>query len=136
MHFLNSIVATLLLAGGALAQASSATVNVHVVTVSNSTGKELKFSPNNIKAAVGDMVQFQFMGGNHTVTQSNFANPCVPIHSVMSNVTGFFSGFQPVPAGASSIPTYTIMVSNASPIWFYCSQGKHCQNGMVGAINA
>ena len=80
MHFLNTIASALLLAGAAVAvpQMSSApmpgtmasgsmsdstTVNVHVVTVSNSTGKKLAFSPNNIQAAVGDMVQFQFTGG-------------------------------------------------------------------------
>ena len=34
------------------------------------------------------------------------------------------------------MPTFTIKVKNTKPIWFYCSQGKHCQSGMVGVINA
>ncbi|KAI4141152.1 MAG: hypothetical protein LQ340_007711 [Diploschistes diacapsis] len=146
MHFLSAITSALLLGGAAAQQdmtgttsggaASGKTVNVHVVTVSNSTGKKLMFSPDNVQAAAGDMVQFQFAGGNHTVTQSTFANPCVPIQNIMSNTTGFFSGFQFVQPGSTAMPTYTLMVNNTSPIWFYCSQGKHCQSGMVGAINA
>ena len=54
----------------------------------------------------------------------------------MPNVTGFWSGFQPVTPGAASVPTYTVMVNDTKPIWFYCSKANHCQTGMVGAINA
>jgi len=37
---------------------------------------------------------------------------------------------------AVSNRTFTYEVKNASqPAWFYCSQGKHCQAGMVGVIN-
>ncbi|RFU31930.1 hypothetical protein B7463_g4398, partial [Scytalidium lignicola] len=116
--------------GSAMAQSGS--VNVHVVEVAmNGT---LTFSPSNVTAAVGDMVQFQFMGGNHTVTQSTFDQPCVPMDQ-SSNATGIFSGFQPVSAGAATIPTYTIQVNNTTPVWIYCSQAKHCQAGMVMVIN-
>ena len=51
----------------------------------------------------------------------------------------FFSGFMPTNAslGATSkVLTYTIRVMDKKPVWFYCSQAKHCQAGMVGAINA
>lgn len=58
----------------------------------------------------------------------------------MSNKTdAFFSGFMPTTAAENSTSqrlTYTIRVPDEKPIWFYCSQGKHCQAGMVGAINA
>lgn len=54
----------------------------------------------------------------------------------MPDVEGFFSGFMPVKQGATSQPTYTVPVKSEKPLWFYCSQGKHCQAGMVGAINA
>jgi len=31
---------------------------------------------------------------------------------------------------------WSITIDNSSaPLWFYCKQGKHCQNGMVFAIN-
>ena len=79
------------------------------------------------------------MPQNHSVVQSTFDNPCIPIQNVMPNKTdAFFSGFMPTAAapGNSSLLTYTIRVPDNKPIWFYCSQAKHCQGGMVGAINA
>lgn len=52
--------------------------------------------------------------------------------------TAFFSGFMPMnaSAGTKNVLTYTIRVMDKKPVWFYCSQAKHCQSGMVGAINA
>ena len=107
---------------------------VHVVAVAqNST---LTFSPSRLTVAPGEFVQFQFHAGNHTVTQSTFAQPCQPI-AMHSNVTGFHSGFLPVSASleAGMIPTYTIQVNDTKPLWLYCAQGRHCQNGMVMVIN-
>merc|ERR1719262_1786199 len=80
------------------------------------------------------MVQFQFAPNNHTVTQSTFDAPCQPI-AANSNVTGIYSGFMPVSASSTTTPTYTVMVKNTTPMWLYCSQGKHCQNGMTMVIN-
>lgn len=42
----------------------------------------------------------------------------------------------PVSANSTEMPSFTIPVTDTKPIWFYCSQGKHCQSGMVGVINA
>lgn len=108
---------------------------VWVISVGSTNGT-LAFSPDNVKADVGDMVQFQFRGGNHSVVQSNFDNPCSPI-SEHTNMTGMFSGYQPVAASQAMgmIPTYTMMVAAKTPMWFYCSQGKHCQAGMTLVIN-
>lgn len=117
--------------GSALAQSSQ--VMVHVVKVGNANGT-LAYSPNEVTAAVGDMVQFQFAPANHTVTQSTFDQPCQPI-SLNSNTTGIFSGFMPVSASATTTPTYTILVNSTTPMWLYCSQGKHCQSGMTMVIN-
>ncbi|KUJ21609.1 Cupredoxin [Mollisia scopiformis] len=116
--------------GSALAASS---VTVHVVQVGAANGT-LAYFPNNIKAAVGDMIQFQFAPNNHTVTQSTFDQPCMPI-AMNSNVTGVYSGFMPVTASATTTPTYTVMVNATTPMWFYCSQGKHCQNGMTMVVN-
>ncbi|KAK3315487.1 hypothetical protein B0H66DRAFT_345302 [Apodospora peruviana] len=118
------------------ALASLATAQkTHVVTVGmNAT---LTYSPNSLTGvAAGDLVQFQFKAGNHTVTQSTFDKPCEPI-SMNSNITGFHSGFQPVAASAAMgmIPTYTIMVNNTNPIWIYCAKEMHCEKGMVMVIN-
>ena len=113
---------------------SSGQVVVHVVKVGNANGS-LEYSPNNIKANVGDMVQFQFAPNNHTVTQSTFAQPCQPIALNSPGTVGFYSGFMPVSASATETPTYTIMVNTTSALWVYCSQGSHCQKGMVMVIN-
>jgi plastocyanin len=96
----------------------------------------LTFSPSSINVNPGEAVQFQFVAGNHTVTQSTFDAPCQPI-AQHSNLTGFHSGFQPAAASAAMgmIPTYTIMVNNTNPIWVYCAQGKHCESGMALVIN-
>ncbi|GAW13218.1 hypothetical protein ANO14919_025980 [Xylariales sp. No.14919] len=131
MHFSSSVIATVLL-GLASAQ------KVHVVSVSSTTDKTLlAFSPNNLKADVGDMIQFQFLNGNHSVVQSNFDNPCTPIQAFVKNATGMFSGYMDVAASASTgmIPTYTMEVASNTPLWLYCSQGKHCQSGMVMVVN-
>jgi len=119
--------------GSSLVSAQSA-VTVHVVRVGSSNGT-LAYFPNNLKAAVGDMIQFQFAPANHTVTQSTFDQPCAPINMFNKNVTGFYSGFMPVSASSTTTPTYTIMVQNTTPMWIYCSQGKHCQNGMTMVVN-
>jgi plastocyanin len=118
----------------AMASISTGQITVHVVKVGNANGT-LAYSPNNIKANVGDMVQFQFAPNNHTVTQSTFAQPCQPIAMNMPGTTGFYSGFMPVSAATTTTPTYTIMINNTTPIWLYCSQGMHCQKGMVAVIN-
>ncbi|KAF7368404.1 hypothetical protein MVEN_00162800 [Mycena venus] len=98
------------------------------------------FTPNNFNAANGTIIQFQFTGtpGNHTVTQSSFAQPCEPLAG------GFDSGWINVPGTAlNPPPEWNITVTNdQSPIWFHCKQLKkttgpkpHCNLGMVGVIN-
>lgn len=132
-------------------------VKVHVVKVSNKKGS-LTFEPKNLQVAAGHMVQFQFYpkvsrsrsgcclqkgpswltaipAQSHSVVQSTFDQPCQPIQNNMPSASGFFSGFMPVKAGAEMKPSYTIMVNDTKPIWYYCSQGDHCQKGMVGVIN-
>lgn len=111
-------------------------VDVQVVSVA-STNNTLKFFPEKINAPVGSMVQFQFRGGNHSVVQSTFDNPCIPISNVNTSAKGVYSGYQPVAASAAKgqIPVFTVMVNSTTPMWLYCSQGKHCQNGMVMVIN-
>jgi len=113
--------------GSALAQ------NVHVVTVGGTNGTK-EFSPNNVVAAVGDLIQFQYNGANHTVTQSSFDLPCQPIAQT-ANVSGVFSGFMPVAESDTMRPAFTIPVTSTTPMWLYCSQATHCQAGMVMVVN-
>ncbi|OCF37517.1 hypothetical protein I316_00642 [Kwoniella heveanensis BCC8398] len=100
---------------------------VHQVMVGQ--GGTKSFTPKEVAAAEGDTVQFMFVAGNHTATQSTFANPCTN--------EGFDSGY--VPGNATNPTSYSILVNNASkPIWVYCAQGNggHCKDGQVMAINA
>lgn len=115
-------------------------VNTHVVQVGGPNGS-LAFYPEVVRANIGDLIQFQFNPKNHSVAQSTFDNPCVPIGNIMPNKTdAFWSGFMPTALAAGNGTaggklTYTIRVMNNNPIWYYCSQGRHCQGGMVGTIN-
>jgi len=91
----------------------------------------LKFEPAEITAEEGDTIHFKFWPENHSVAQASFAKPCEPLQG------GFWSGFVPTSDTAKAADTaFMYTVTNASaPIWFYCTQGQHCQNGMVGVIN-
>ncbi|WXC49569.1 hypothetical protein QX201_009247 [Fusarium graminearum] len=115
-------------------------VDVQVVAVgrngaTNATG--LRFWPEKITAEPGTMVQFQFWTGNHTVTQSTFDDPCMPIGNVNPSVEGVYSGYMPVAASMSKgmIPTYTITIKDKKPMWLFCSKAQHCQGGMSMVIN-
>lgn len=115
---------------------SAQSTKVHTVQVGDKSGA-LKFYPEEIPdAAVGDLVQFQFYPVNHSVARSGFASPCVPLDPATANGTsGFFSGFMPVKPEDQYMPTFTIMINDTNPIWYYCATGRHCENGMVGVIN-
>ena len=89
------------------------------------------YSPDTINAAMYDMVQFNFMAKNHTVTQSTFPKPC---NKMMG---GIDSGFMPF-SGAGSPPMMMVQVTSTMPMWFYCRQKKpmpHCGAGMTFSIN-
>jgi plastocyanin len=76
----------------------------------------LNYNPQSVTAAQGDTIEFVFMPKNHTVTQSTFAAPCQP----MSN--GIDSGFMPVPANSTQVPSMTVLVNDTNPLWFFCKQ--------------
>lgn len=93
----------------------------------------LTYDPPFVTAKNGDVVAFQFVSKNHTVTQSTFANPC---QRMTTPTQGVDSGYMPVAAGATAFPQWSITINNASnPLWFYCAQQPHCTRGMVFAIN-
>jgi plastocyanin len=99
------------------------------VTVGGPNGT-IAYSPNNVNASVGDVVRFTFQQKNHTVTQSSFASPCSPL------ANGFDSGFVPVDANVTSgFMTAELTVENTDPVWVYCRQTGHCEDGMVFAVN-
>ncbi|CAA7268919.1 unnamed protein product [Cyclocybe aegerita] len=115
----------------------SAQTVVEVGAAPGSQGGIFQFIPPTVTATNGTVVTFRFSGapGNHTVTQSTFAAPCDPVDG------GFDSGWVYVPnadAVTDEVPEFNLTITNdQAPIWFYCKQltGRHCQQGMVGAIN-
>jgi len=125
----------------ALALASAASAATPVVTVqvgstAASPGGIFQYIPSSFNATNGTIVSFQFSGipGNHSVTQSSFANPCQPLAG------GFDSGWVQILNNETEIPEFNVTITNDSkPLWFYCKQlskSPHCIAGMVGAINA
>ncbi|KAF2849427.1 hypothetical protein T440DRAFT_360861, partial [Plenodomus tracheiphilus IPT5] len=100
------------------------------VTVGGGGG--LRFVPPTLDVAPGSVVAFNFLGLNHTLTESEFEDPC------RSN-GGFDTGFaQFNPANISGQFVVEYKVTDISPRWFFCAQTTkrpHCQAGMVFSLN-
>ncbi|KAF8883015.1 hypothetical protein BD779DRAFT_1802147 [Infundibulicybe gibba] len=90
---------------------------------------QLLYDPPFIHANGGDIVNFIFNPKNHTLTQSAFETPCVPLYG------GYDSGFVPVDTGAPPKIRSLRVPYTSAPIWFHCQQTGHCGQGMVFAIN-
>ncbi|KAI0317488.1 hypothetical protein OF83DRAFT_138610 [Amylostereum chailletii] len=106
-----------------------ASADTHAITVGiNGT---LTFTPNQVAAAVGDIVQFTFVQKNHSATQTSFDTPCTPLPG------GINAGFNPVPAGQTdNFPTFNFTVETTDSLWFSCQQVNHCPLfGMTFALN-
>ncbi|KAG8808357.1 hypothetical protein FRC17_003989 [Serendipita sp. 399] len=127
--------AALLAAVAAITPALGA--NITVIVGADRTGAPgLVFEPQQITAAVGDFINFEFRGGNHTVTQSSFDNPCTQQFNTVTQQNGFTSPFMPFNAASGQIGVFTLEVTQtANPIWFFCARKPHCKGGMYGAIN-
>ncbi|KAI2776626.1 hypothetical protein F4815DRAFT_334573 [Daldinia loculata] len=92
-------------------------------------GPQDTFVPNTVKASVGDIIQFQFSNGNHTVTQSTQNAPCTPLEG------GIHSGHIPFKDGQTTVGTFNMPVTNADALFLYCATGPHCQEGQVMVVN-
>jgi len=92
-------------------------------------GPQDTFVPNALMAAVGDIIQFQFSNGNHTVTQSTSDKACTPMDA------GVHSGHIPFKDGQTDVGTFNMPVTSTDPMFLYCATGPHCQEGQVMIIN-
>ena len=92
-------------------------------------GPQDTFVPNSVVAAVGDIVQFQFSNGNHTVTQSTADTACTPMDA------GVHSGHIPFEDGQTEVGTFNMPVTSTEPMFLYCATGPHCQEGQVMIVN-
>ena len=115
------------------ALASATAVNAQTTrTILVGSNGTATFNPPYVNATAGDKIAFQFVAGNHTVTQSTFNMPC---ENNTNPMTGIDSGFQPVASNASMYPQYSFTMTDSSTMWFYCRQAGHCEKGMVFAVN-
>lgn len=96
-------------------------------------GPQDLFVPNLVRANVGDVVQFQFSNGNHTVTQSTETDGCQPMQA--SDPNAIHSGHIPFKAGQVNVGTFNMVVTSTEPMFLYCATGPHCQTGQVMVIN-
>lgn len=111
----------------------AACVWAETILVKVGEGGGLTFSPESVTVKQDDVIAFQFLSKNHSVTQSSFADPCTRL---TTPTLGIDSDYQPVPANATMVPQWSFTVVNATaPLWFYCKQGAHCKAGMVFAVN-
>ncbi|ERF72708.1 hypothetical protein EPUS_04761 [Endocarpon pusillum Z07020] len=116
--------------------AFSATIEI-VAQAAYDKPDPLEFAPNEIIAAVGDVLEFHFagpgtgvLGSNHSVAQGDFENPCNPAPN------GFFSGYMAVNATSTEADmVFRVPVTSTDPMVFYCTQGTHCTRGMHGVVN-
>lgn len=96
-------------------------------------GPQDLFVPNQVRARVGDVVQFQFSSGNHTVTQSRATDGCQPLQA--TDPGAVHSGHIPFQSGQTEVGTFSMVVQSAEPMFLYCATGPHCQTGQVMVIN-
>jgi plastocyanin len=95
----------------------------HTVIVAPTQGV-LRYVPFALNASVGDTVQFMWNANNHTVTKSSELLPC----NKTAN-SPFASGVQL--KGFS----FTQVVNDTNPTFYYCGVPSHCEKGMFGIIN-
>jgi len=109
---------------------SSAKATHSVVVGANG---DLIYGPNQLNAAIGDIIRFDFNSTNHTVTQSSFNAPCSPLSG------GFNTGFNQVnKLNHTGVIFVDFEVKVDTPLWFYCAQTvkvSHCHKGMVLGVN-
>jgi plastocyanin len=95
----------------------------HTVIVAPQQGV-LRYVPPFVDANVGDTIMFKWGANKHTVTKSSALLPC--------NKTGdalFASGTH------DKDFTFTQVVNDTNPTYFYCATPGHCPKGMFGVIN-
>lgn len=128
---------SVLLAAVALAgHVSCATIRV-IAQAAYDNPDPFEFVPNDITARVGDVLEFHFvgpglgvLGGNHSVAQGIFGDPCNPAPN------GFFSGYFAINGTSREADNIWLLpVTSTEPTPFYCTMGTHCSRGMHGVIN-
>ncbi|GAB1310366.1 Extracellular serine-rich protein [Madurella fahalii] len=94
------------------------------------------FTPKEARAAVGDIIRFNFYPGGHRVARAEFGYPCIPYENVGVNKVGFYTGIIAPQVISNPPPHYDVMVNDTEPIFFYCAAPGSCIDyHMIGVIN-
>ncbi|KAL2887708.1 Extracellular serine-rich protein [Ceratocystis lukuohia] len=110
----------------ALIAAAVGEATIHVIKVT-----DRGFVPKVLEAGDGDIIEFQFVKGIHSVIQSSYENPC----SLLPG--GFASGLMLTPMERTvNSRVFQVPVTSNEPIWFYNGSLKRChEDGHVGVVN-
>ncbi|KAK7415417.1 hypothetical protein QQZ08_012358 [Neonectria magnoliae] len=108
-------------------------ITTHTVAVGASGHK---FTPDEVEADVGDIIEWRFYPTNHWVIRGDFDYPCIPYDYIGTDRTGFSSGSQTVQAITDDGPRFRVRVNNTDPIFFYCGAPGSCvRYHMMGVVN-
>lgn len=103
--------------------AGSGSGATHTVIVAPTQGV-LRYIPFALNASVGDTVMFMWGANNHTVTKSSQVELCNKTSDHLFTSGEQNKGF-----------TFTQVVNDTNPTFYYCGTPTHCQKGMFGIIN-
>ncbi|XWW99419.1 hypothetical protein V2A60_007429 [Cordyceps javanica] len=96
-------------------------------TVKITAKSDNRFDPDSSTADKGDILEFHFEDGKHSVVAGDYTYPCSPLQIG----SGFFSGL----VDGSSGKVFRVQVNTTETVVFYSSQGNECASGMVGIVN-
>ncbi|KAM0435993.1 hypothetical protein ACHAPT_002885 [Fusarium lateritium] len=117
----------------AVTTAAASGATTHTVNVGASGHK---FTPAEVEAKVGDVIEWRFYPSGHWIIRGDFEHPCIPYEYVDLNREGFSSGAQKVEAITDDGPRFRVRVNNTDPIFFYCGAPGSCvKYHMMGVVN-
>jgi plastocyanin len=89
-------------ASSAPSSTSSTAIATHTIIVGEDG---LHYTPDEVFANVGDIIEYRFFPQNHSVARSSFGpQPCIPYeYTAGIGAVGFWSGFRPVAAVLSDV---------------------------------
>lgn len=135
------VLASALLGSASAATSSSSTAASKTSSTASAThtvavgADGFNFSPSQLNASVGDIIEYRFYPQNHSVARAAYGQPCIPYEYTAAGRIGFWSGFFPVQLVLTDPPKFQVRVNDTDPIFFYCSAPGACLQGMVGVIN-
>jgi plastocyanin len=108
------------------------TATSQIVNIVVGAEGDLRFNPDSISVSLGTTLRFDFLGKNHTLTQSSFNHPC-------QNSSGTSTDFEQLNAlNQTGKFLFDYKVVSQKSQWFYCAQDfpkSHCHAGMVFSLN-